>query len=79
MNTYQEKEQRIRDLQAMLSCTSSPIGDWKVAKCIEYQLSGLEPPYDVNELHTQRQAVRDEINKIQEELETLSLEEEMVD
>ncbi len=74
MNTYQEKEQRIRDLQAMLSCTTSPIGDWKISKCMECQLLGLESPYDVNELHTQRQAVRDEINAIQEELATLKEE-----
>ena len=65
----QELEQEIRNLQADLSSTASPIGDWKVAKAYEYQLAGLEAPYDVQELHEKRQAVRNRINKIQKELD----------
>ena len=69
--TKAELEQRVRDLEAKLSCTSSDIGDWKIAKCMEYQVAGLDMPYDINELHTKRQAVRDRINEIQEELNTI--------
>lgn len=65
------KHQRICDLEMMLQSTASDIGDWKIAKCIEYQSMGLEMPYDLNALHVARQAVRDEINSIQEELKNL--------
>lgn len=64
----EELEQEIRNLEAKLLSVSSDIGDWKVAKCMEYQAAGLEMPYDINKLHEERQAVRDRINKIQEEL-----------
>lgn len=58
-------EQKIRDLKSKLSSQESDIGDWKIAKCVEYSTLGLEPPYDLNELHTQRQAVRDEIAELE--------------
>lgn len=62
-------EQRIRDLKSKLYSHESEIGDWKIAKCNEYNMVGEKPPYDVEELHRQRQEVRDEINKLEEELE----------
>ena len=62
------KEQEILNFTADLSSAASPIGDWKVAKCYEYSLSGLEPPYDIDDLHAKRQAARDRINELQEEL-----------
>lgn len=64
-----KKYQQICDLTAELTSTASDIGDWKVAKCYEYSLAGLEAPYDIKELHTKRQAVRDEINALQKELD----------
>ena len=63
-----EIEQKIRDLKTRLSCQESEIGDWKIAKCIEYSTLGMEPPYDLQELHGQRQLVRDEIGALEEEL-----------
>ena len=36
-----EIEQKIRDLKTRLSCQESDIGDWKVAKCMEYSTLGL--------------------------------------
>ena len=63
-----EIEQKIRDLKTKLSCQESEIGDWKIAKCIEYSTLGMEPPYDLQELHRQRQLVRDEIGALEEEL-----------
>lgn len=62
--TVQELEQKIRDLESRLSCNSSSEGDWKISKCIEYQLLNKELPYDIRELGTARQAIRDEINEI---------------
>ena len=41
-----EIEQKIRDLKTKLSCQESDIGDWKIAKCIEYSTLGMESPYD---------------------------------
>jgi len=62
------KEQEILNLTADLSSSASPIGDWKIAKYQEYLLTGLEAPYDIDELHRQRQAARDRINELQQEL-----------
>ena len=39
--------------------------DYKIIKCYEYQLAGLELPYDISELHTKRQAIRDKINELE--------------
>lgn len=64
----QKKQQEIYNLQADLTSGASEIGDWKVAKCYEYALIGEETPYDVKELHQKRQAIRDKINALQEEL-----------
>lgn len=40
--------------------------DYKIIKCSEYQLAGLEIPYDIAELHRNRQELRDRINELQE-------------
>ena len=39
--------------------------DYKIIKCSEYQLASLEPPYDISELHSTRQALRDRINELE--------------
>ena len=62
------KEQEILNLTSKLSSAFSSVGDWKVAKCYEYILAGLEAPYDIADLHTKRQAIRDRINALQAEL-----------
>ena len=56
------KERRIAELKLQLSDT-----DYKIIKCSEYQLAGLELPYDVVALHSQRQAIRNEINELEGE------------
>lgn len=61
--TKQEiKDARIAELKAQLDST-----DYKIIKCSECQLAGVELPYDVVELHNMRQALRDEINNLQGE------------
>lgn len=40
--------------------------DYKIIKCSECQLVGLEMPYDIKELHLTRQKLRDKINELQE-------------
>ena len=39
--------------------------DYRVTKCYECSLVGESLPYDIQELHTERQAVRDEINRLE--------------
>lgn len=67
-----EKElimQEIRNLEADLTSNASEIGDYKIIKCYEASLQGKPMPYDVNELMTARQKVRDRINELQKQLE----------
>lgn len=51
---------RIAELKAELDGT-----DYKIIKCSECSLAGVELPYDIAELHAQRQALRDEINELE--------------
>lgn len=64
---YQKLYMKICNLKADLTSNASPIGDWKVIKCIEAQLAGETAPYDIEELRSQRQAVRTQINEYEEE------------
>lgn len=61
---YREKTaaEKIAELKAQLSKT-----DYKVIKCSECQLLSKEMPYDVAALHAERQAIRDEINRLEQE------------
>lgn len=74
-----EIEQKIRDLKTKLSHQESDIGDWKIAKCMEYSTLGLEPPYDLQELHKQRQLVRDEIEALEVQAAKCKDEDEMTE
>lgn len=49
----------IARLKAELSAT-----DYQVIKSYEYTLAGIEPPYDIAELHSQRQEVRAKIEAL---------------
>lgn len=42
--------------------------DYKVIKCAEALTIGAEMPYDVESLHKERQALRDKINELEEQL-----------
>ena len=53
-------EQQIAQLKTQLTST-----DYKIVKCSEYQLAGLELPYDIGALHAERQTLRDEINRLE--------------
>lgn len=53
-------EPTIDDLKQQLNST-----DWKIIKCYEYQLIGEELPYNILELHTERQRLRDSINNLE--------------
>ena len=42
--------------------------DYQIIKCSEYQLQGLQAPYDIATLHATRQALRDRINELESKL-----------
>lgn len=73
--TIEEKEQ----LEAELRCLQSDIkyhaeyGDYKITKCKEYELLGLDCPYSkevLEEYHTKRNTMREKINEINKLLES---------
>ena len=74
MDKRMEIEQQIRNLQSQLGSQASEIGDWKIAKCMECQMLGLDMPYDLEELHQKRQEVRDKIAEFETELAELDQE-----
>lgn len=57
----EEKQARIYELKQQLNAT-----DYKIIKCSECSLAGLDLPYDVAALHAERQAIRDEINELEQ-------------
>ena len=68
---YSEKQNLLNELQS---------SDYKVIKCAEDKARGVAKanlPYDIDELHAQRQAWRDEINQIETDIAQLeSVEDE---
>lgn len=61
-----EKE-RVATIQSEINELKSQLdaSDYKVIKCFECSMVGEEMPYDVNELHAERQSIRDEINLLE--------------
>lgn len=55
-----DKAGRIAELKELLAQD-----DYKIRKCAEYNLLGLEMPYDINEIHERNEAWRAEINELQ--------------
>ena len=71
-NTVKDNlEAELRTLRSKLQANTSEIGDWKIVKVLEYQLTGQKIPYDMERLNSDRQKVRDRINEIEAELNTL--------
>ena len=56
---------QITSLKQQLSST-----DYKIIKCSEAQLLGEELPYDIVSLHAERQALRNKINELEQQLKT---------
>lgn len=61
-----EAQQQISNLKEMLTAS-----DYQIIKCYEYALNNLELPYDVVELHAERQALRDQINELEANINTV--------
>lgn len=58
-----DKQKVQADIQALKDSLSE--SDYKITKCYEASLLGTELPYDIAELHAQRQAERDEIKQLE--------------
>lgn len=72
-NQFLTNNQKVQELMAdslALKALENQLADtdYKVIKCYEYSLVGLELPYDVEALHTEREVIRDQIRKIEEKL-----------
>ena len=52
--------EQIAKLKAQLEST-----DYKIIKCSEAKLVSEDLPYDISELHAERQALRDRINELE--------------
>lgn len=57
------KQAEIDSLKAQLAES-----DYRVIKNVEATQAGLPMPYDAEELHRERQAIRDEINQLEDEV-----------
>lgn len=53
-------KEEIQELKKQLDET-----DYKIIKCSEYSLAGKELPYNIEYLHSQRQAIRDRITELE--------------
>ena len=62
-----EERERIDNINAQINNLKEQLAstDYKIIKCTECSMVGKEMPYDVNELHAERQAIRDEINLLE--------------
>lgn len=67
----QSIESEINSLISSLDAPTSPIGDWKITKIYEARLKNEKDPYDFDDLSKKRQEVRDKINELQKELDSL--------
>ena len=55
-----KKQEQIEGLKLQLSDS-----DYKIIKCMECSIAGVETPYDITTLHNERQAIRDQINALE--------------
>ena len=73
-----ERQEHIAELQMQIGSLKAQIDatDYRIIKAYEYSLVGLETEYDLTRLHEERQALRDQINTLEETLaEIAGLEE----
>lgn len=68
-----EKRQQIAILKAQIDSLKKQLesSDYKIIKAYEYAALGKQTEYDLEELHEQRQAIRDAINGKEEALANL--------
>ena len=69
ISRYMERDRQselILDIESLKSELQE--SDYKVIKCAEAMAVGGEMPYNMTALHNERQALRDKINELEEQL-----------
>ena len=69
ISRYMERDRQrelILDIESLKSELQA--SDYKVIKCAEAICLNADFPYNMTELHKERQALRDKINKLEEQL-----------
>ena len=61
-----------------LSSATSEIGDYRIIKTYEARLNNEKDPDDTKSILAKRQEIRDKINVLQQQLDTLQAEEESI-
>lgn len=61
-----------------LSSATSEIGDYRIIKTYEARINNEKDPYDTKSILAKRQEIRDKINVLQQQLDTLQAEEESI-
>lgn len=72
ISRYMERDRRselILDIESLKSELQE--SDYKVIKCAEAMAIGAELPYNMAELHKERQALRDKINELESEVQNV--------
>ena len=71
-----ERQQEISDIRNQIASLKAQIAltDYQVIKTYEYFLVGKESEYDIEALHAERQALRDQINELEAQLAELTTE-----
>ena len=70
ISRYMERDRRselILDIESLKSELQE--SDYKVIKCAEAICLNAELPYNMTELHNERQALRDKINELESEVQ----------
>ena len=61
-----------------LSSATSEIGDYRIITTYEARLNNEKDPYDTKSILAKRQEIRDKINVLQQQLDTLQAKEESI-
>ena len=61
-----------------LSSATSEIGDYRIIKTYEARLNNEKDPYDTKSILAKRQEIRDKINVLQQQLDTIQAKEESI-
>ena len=65
-------------MKLKLSSATSEIGDYRIIKTYEARLNNEKDPYDTKSILAKRQEIRDKINALQQQLDTLQAKEESI-
>ena len=69
LNTNAKTRELIADIKALKAYQNELAeSDYKVIKCYEYSLAGLELPYDIQALHAEREVIREKIRLLEEKV-----------